>query len=132
MTWRVPRYGFVHVFRDSFVFPFQDSSVATFWVNFPDPWPKRRHLGRRLIQREFLDLLVRKLVPRGNLEIATDHVAYARWIDARLRQTPGVENLLAPDPYLNEIPGRFCTAYESMWRSEGRVLHFWRYRRSTI
>ena len=107
-----------------------DESVATFWINFPDPWPKRRHLSRRLIQRSFLDLLVAKLIPGGHLEVATDHRAYAGWIDQRLRGTPGVENVLAPDPYRSELPGRFCTAYEAMWREEGRPLHFWRYRRS--
>ncbi len=109
---------------------FGDATVGTFWVNFPDPWPKRRHLGRRLVQRGFLDLLVSKLVPGGLLEIATDHVRYARWIDQRLRGTPGVENLLAPDGFRNEIPGRFCTAYEALWRAEQRALHFWRYRRT--
>ncbi|NNL84784.1 MAG: tRNA (guanosine(46)-N7)-methyltransferase TrmB [Myxococcales bacterium] len=108
-----------------------DASVSTFWINFPDPWPKKRHQRRRMLSREFLELLSQKLEPGGNLEIATDHVDYADWIDRRLAEIEALENLLAPQPHVAEVPGRFPTAYELEWRSEGRPLHFWRYRRRT-
>ena len=54
-----------------------DASVACFWINFPDPWPKKRHARRRLLQPELAAWLVRRLVPGGSLRIATDDEAYA-------------------------------------------------------
>jgi len=105
-------------------------SVSTFWINFSDPWPKKRHHGRRLIQAGLVRQLAHRLTPDGVLEIATDHRDYARHIDAVLRAEPLLVNTNAPEPFLREVPGRMCTAYEEMWRAEGRALHFWTYRRA--
>ena len=54
-----------------------DNSVAGFHIFFPDPWPKKRHHKRRLIQPEFVQLLVQKLVPGGYVHLATDWEDYA-------------------------------------------------------
>lgn len=105
-----------------------DASVETFWVNFPDPWPKQRHQRRRLLQPGFVSALARRLVPGGELHAATDHAEYAAQIDAVLAAEPLLENALAA-PFVSEVPGRLRTAYEEMWRAEGRALHFFRYRR---
>ena len=104
-------------------------SVRTFWVNFPDPWPKKRHHRRRLIQPAQAALLADRLVAGGILEVATDHPDYAEQIDAVLAAEPALENVYAPDRFLREVPDRLPTAYELEWRAEGRPLHFWRYRR---
>ena len=103
-------------------------TVRTFWINFPDPWPKLRHHRRRLVQAPFVHQLATRLLPGGELQIATDDVPYAQHIDQLLRGEPLLENAL-PAPYLPEIPGRPVTAYEAMWRAEGRPLHFFGYRR---
>ena len=106
-------------------------SVDTFWVNFSDPWPKARHHRRRMIQPAFARVLAERLVPGGALEVATDDVPYAEWIDAALAGEPLLENVLAPEAFAREVPGRKATAYELEWRAEGRPLHFFRYRRRT-
>ncbi len=49
-----------------------DNSLANAYINFPDPWPKRRHAKRRLLRAEFVSLLARKLKPNGSIEITTD------------------------------------------------------------
>jgi tRNA (guanine-N7-)-methyltransferase len=104
-----------------------DASVACFWINFPDPWPKKRHARRRLLQPELAAWLVRRLVPGGSLRIATDDEAYALWIDAVLRELPELLNLHAPLPFAREEEGRARTAYEVEWRALGRPLHFFHY-----
>jgi tRNA (guanine-N7-)-methyltransferase len=106
-----------------------DAGVACFWINFPDPWPKKRHARRRLIQPQLVALLARRLVPGGALRIATDDPAYAAWIDAVLREEPALRNLHAPQAWLPEEAGRSRTAYELEWRAEGRPLHFFHYLR---
>jgi tRNA (guanine-N7-)-methyltransferase len=104
------------------------SSVRTFWINFSDPWPKLRHHRRRLVQAPFVRQLAVRLVPGGELHVATDDVPYAEHIDAVLRSEPLLENAL-PARWLAEIADRPVTAYEAMWRAEGRPLHFFSYRR---
>jgi tRNA (guanine-N7-)-methyltransferase len=56
-------------------------------IYFPDPWPKKRHHKRRLIQAEFLGLLASRLKPGGVLYIATDWANYAEQIDDVLDQS---------------------------------------------
>ncbi len=104
-----------------------DGTVACFWINFPDPWPKKRHFKRRLIQPEFAALLARKLVPGGHLKLATDHPGYAEWIAEILPAVEMLENVYAPDPYRSSEEGRLPTAYELLWRAEGRDFHFFDY-----
>jgi len=103
-------------------------TVAACWINFPDPWPKKRHHRRRLLQPAFVARLAESLVPGGVLHTATDHVEYAEQIDAVLGAEGRLENAF-PAPWLPEVAGRVETAYEAMWRAEGRPLHFFQYRR---
>jgi tRNA (guanine-N7-)-methyltransferase len=58
-----------------------EESVETFYLFFPDPWPKRRHRRRRLVTRDFLDSIARALVSRGSLRIATDQRDYFEQIE---------------------------------------------------
>jgi tRNA (guanine-N7-)-methyltransferase len=104
-------------------------SVVTFWVNFSDPWPKKRHHRRRLIQPAFVHALATRLAPGGTLHVATDEPGYAEWIDQVLPGEPLLGNAHAPAPHLREAPGRMQTAYEREWRERGRVPFFWTYRR---
>jgi tRNA (guanine-N7-)-methyltransferase len=105
-----------------------DASVATFWINFSDPWPKARHHRRRLIQTPLVRQLAKRLVAGGLLHVATDDVPYALHIDEVLGSEALLENVL-PERWLPEIAGRPITAYEAMWREQGRPLHFFTYRR---
>jgi tRNA (guanine-N7-)-methyltransferase len=56
-------------------------SVETFYLLFPDPWPKRRHHRRRIVSPEFLGSIYRALEPRGMLHIATDQLDYFQHIE---------------------------------------------------
>ncbi len=105
-------------------------SVREFWINFPDPWPKKRHARRRVIRAAFVDGLATRLVPGGQLQVATDHAPYAEQIHETLDKAELLENANAPAPWLREVPGRMRTAYELEWRAEGRPLHFFSYQRT--
>jgi tRNA (guanine-N7-)-methyltransferase len=106
-----------------------ECSVETFWINFSDPWPKKRHHRRRLIQPSFVRDLALRLQPGSCVEIATDHQGYAAWIDEALAAEPLLENDHSPQRFLREVPGRMRTAYQLEWLREGRPLCFWTYRR---
>ncbi len=53
-----------------------DDSLSVLHVYFPDPWPKKRHHKRRLVQEPFLKQVERILVPGGRLQVVTDHKGY--------------------------------------------------------
>jgi len=78
-----------------------DASLAGIHLFFPDPWPKKRHHKRRLIQSAFAALAARKLVPGGILHAATDWPDYAEQILTVLSTEPLLENTVkdyAPRP----------------------------------
>jgi len=64
-------------------------------IFFPDPWPKKRHHKRRLIQPEFVALLCERLKPGGYLHAATDWEEYATHILATLSAEPRMVNTAA-------------------------------------
>ena len=60
---------------------FSDGTLIRINLYFPDPWPKKRHHKRRIVQAPFLQLAARKLACGGSLHIATDWGPYAEHID---------------------------------------------------
>jgi tRNA (guanine-N7-)-methyltransferase len=56
-----------------------DECLDAIHLFFPDPWHKKKHWKRRIVQRDFLDLVFRKLKVGGHIHIATDWVPYAEW-----------------------------------------------------
>lgn len=68
------------------------ASLAGIHVFFPDPWPKKRHHKRRLLQPSFVHTLALRLAPRGYLHAATDWEDYATVILAACEGEPLLEN----------------------------------------
>ena len=62
-----------------------DASLAAIHLFFPDPWPKKRHHKRRLVQPDFAALAARKLAPGGTLHAATDWPDYAEHMEVILK-----------------------------------------------
>jgi tRNA (guanine-N7-)-methyltransferase len=65
-----------------------DATLAAVHIFFPDPWPKKRHHKRRLVQPDFVSLLARKLQRGGLVHLATDWPDYADHIAAVFSHTP--------------------------------------------
>ncbi|MDE0609188.1 MAG: tRNA (guanosine(46)-N7)-methyltransferase TrmB [Anaerolineaceae bacterium] len=110
-------------------FLFTTASIDEVHVNFPDPWFRKRHRHRRLMQRQTLDLLVNRLRPGAGLTLATDIRAYAEMSHALLDATPGLDNQLDA-PWVGSLPGRVVTRYERVAREEGRRCYFMVWRRN--
>lgn len=91
-----------------------DASLACLQVFFPDPWHKKRHHKRRLINAAFLDAVAEKLEPRGILHIATDWQPYAEEIYSHLQSHPAFS--------LCAAPARAETKYERRGRRLGHVV----------
>ncbi len=94
-------------------------SLARIWIFFPDPWPKKRHHKRRLIQPPFARLLESRPSSSGVLELATDWEAYAMHMIGILDATPGLTNECG-DGHFAKRPGhRRITRFEQRGRRLG-------------
>ncbi|MBA3562679.1 MAG: tRNA (guanosine(46)-N7)-methyltransferase TrmB [Gammaproteobacteria bacterium] len=89
-----------------------DSALTGVNIYFPDPWPKKRHHKRRLIQPVFVDLLARKLAAGGNLHLATDWRDYAEQMLELLSANPDFQEVGGP-------AGRPGTKFEARGRRLG-------------
>jgi tRNA (guanine-N7-)-methyltransferase len=93
-----------------------DGTLAAIHLFFPDPWPKKRHHKRRLVQPAFAALAARKLAPGGVLHAATDWPDYAEHMDTVLRREPLLE------PAAAGFTARPVTKFESRGRRLGHPV----------
>ena len=93
-------------------------SVETFYLLFPDPWPKRRHWRRRSVTGEFLGAISQALAENGRLLIATDHLDYFEKIEEIARANP--DFTVAP-PRAADLP---LTKFEQQFRAQGAAIHW--------
>jgi len=82
-------------------------------IYFPDPWPKKRHHKRRLVQPAFLALLARKMKPGGILHVATDWAPYAEQMVGVLAASAAFENLSPTGDFCPKPQWRPPTKYEA-------------------
>ncbi len=91
-------------------------------VLFPDPWPKKRHHKRRLIQPSFVALLAGALRSGGILRLATDWQPYAHEMLAVIGAEPRLRNLAPTGDFMPEPAGRIGTRFESRGRKLGHAV----------
>jgi tRNA (guanine-N7-)-methyltransferase len=82
-------------------------------IFFPDPWPKKRHQKRRLIQPAFVAVLARALRPGGRLRLATDWADYARHMLEVMSAAPQFANASAAGGAVPRPADRPLTRFES-------------------
>ena len=89
-----------------------DQSLTRLQLYFPDPWHKKKHHKRRIVQPEFVELVRRKLVPGGVLHMATDWQDYAEYMLETMRAAPGWRNLSESDDFVARPAWRPETRFE--------------------
>ncbi len=87
-------------------------TLAALHLFFPDPWPKKRHHKRRIVQPEFLELVASRLKPGGKIHMATDWQAYAEWMLEMLRSIPCLKNTSEQGDYIERPEYRPETRFE--------------------
>jgi tRNA (guanine-N7-)-methyltransferase len=100
------------------------ASLDEVLLYFPDPWPKKRHHKRRIVQPAFVALVADRLKPGGLFRLATDWEPYAAWMLEILNASPAFANAAA-DGGCIERPVRGATRFERRGRRLGhRVFDF--------
>ncbi|ABM00693.1 tRNA (guanosine(46)-N7)-methyltransferase TrmB [Shewanella amazonensis] len=90
-----------------------DSSLARVQLFFPDPWHKKRHHKRRIVQPEFVELLRRKLKIGGVFHMATDWENYAEHMLEVMSAAPGYQNQSDTQTYVPRPDHRPLTKFEN-------------------
>lgn len=91
-----------------------ERSIHRVYVNFPDPWPKDKHVDRRLLADEFFRVLSTRLVDGGELWLTTDHAGYYEYSVDEGKGTQLYEVLPGDPP-----PSTLETKYAQRWQSQG-------------
>jgi len=94
-----------------------DGFLDTLHVSFPDPWPKRRHWFRRLVQVDFLTVAARKLKPHGTLRLQTDHPGYFASMQEQLAAHGGWTEVSWEDGLVRPV-----TEFETIFRAKGEPI----------
>jgi tRNA (guanine-N7-)-methyltransferase len=89
-----------------------DGSLDAILIYFPDPWPKKRHHKRRLLQSETAELFARRLKPGGRLHLATDWEDYARHALEVLGACAAFQNSAADGGFVARAAERPETKFE--------------------
>ncbi|MBF0281450.1 MAG: tRNA (guanosine(46)-N7)-methyltransferase TrmB [Zetaproteobacteria bacterium] len=106
-----------------------DQSLDGIFINHPDPWPKKKHFKRRIIQKDFAQLLTSRLKMGGFIKLASDIEELAIWMRDILDQTAGLQNLGTENGFIPRDEDRPHTKFETRGLNAGRRSYFLHYQK---
>lgn len=116
------RIGNVRLFHGQAEFALRQlvapGALTRVYVNFPDPWPKERHAGNRLLSAQFLARLATRLALGGELWLTTDHDEYWAFALGEARAS-GLYSIAEREP----PAALLATKYALKWKHGGRTFH---------
>jgi len=105
-------------------------SLTAVYINCPDPWPKKKHRKRRLVNRAFMEFMRGYLAPGADFFFATDFDDYGIDVAEMMAGLEGFENILGPDLYRHEMEGYHLSKYMKKFMAEGKKIYFVHYRKT--
>jgi tRNA (guanine-N7-)-methyltransferase len=87
--------------------------LSRIYVNFPDPWPRKKHLKNRLLQAPFFELLSTRLADGGSLLLTTDHKEYFEFALAEAAST-GLYSIIQADPPAATLKTKYAEKWQEM------------------
>jgi len=106
---------------------FEEGEISEIFINFPDPWPKKRHHKRRLIKPNFVESLAGKLAPQGKVRIATDFTSYAQEILEVMQADTQFYNPHEDRGYFHERNDIPKTKYEKAFLDAGKKIYYFEF-----
>ncbi|OEH91911.1 tRNA (guanosine(46)-N7)-methyltransferase TrmB [Bacillus solimangrovi] len=102
---------------------FAENEVSRVYLNFSDPWPKKRHEKRRLTYKAFLDLYKQILIPNGEIHFKTDNQQLFEYsLESFSRYGMIVKNV-SLDLHNSDIEGNVMTEYEEKFSNNGNRIY---------
>lgn len=104
-------------------FMFEENELDKIFYFFPDPWPKKRHMKKRLLQKSFLERAYKVLKPGGYFYIKTDHDGYGEFMKEVIENQEFFDIELMTTDLWNEAPecflASFKTKFEKIFLEQG-------------
>lgn len=124
----------IHFDANMFIHTLPPFSVDNFYINFPDPWHKKKHKKRRLLKEEFLNVLAFKLKAGGCVNIATDHADYASEINENIVKILPLEsthNSVYSSEFTENLDSYYKTKYYNKFvktdENNNKNLYYYKY-----
>ncbi len=111
---------------------FPTASVKDVFINFPDPWSKRRHAKHRIIQSAFIQEIERILQKEGILTFVTDDADYSSLMIEEMHQHTGFESCFAAPYFVCELPDYGTSYFEELWRGKGKQIRYHQFRKKNV
>ena len=105
----------------------RDNELVEVFINFPDPWPKKRHKKRRLVNVDFAQLIYSKLINKGKVYLATDSKDYLMEMIVSFGSKPGFKNLAGRLKYSEKAPYPNTTKYQEKSLAYGEKNYYLQY-----
>lgn len=100
-----------------------ERSISHTYINFPDPWPKKRHEKNRLLDKEFFTLIATRTKRGGEIIIVTDDPFYRDFLLEEMESTHLWKSLFHKG-YTDELSSYYQTKYEKKWRKMGKDIYY--------
>lgn len=102
---------------------FAEGEIERIYLNFSDPWPKKRHEKRRLTYRAFLELYEKVLVDEGEIHFKTDNQAFFEYSLVSFSQYGLVLTYVSLDLHNSDFEGNVMTEYEEKFSAKGNRIY---------
>lgn len=103
---------------------FPSESISSVYINFPDPWPKKRHAKHRIIQPLFLQEAHRILKDNSLFTFVTDDASYSEWTIESMEKEVGFKNCHTTPYYITEHHEYGTSYFEELWREKGKIIRY--------
>jgi len=105
-------------------------SLSMVIINCPDPWPKKRHRKRRLVNTDFIKFLGQYMAPGADFHFATDFNDYGEDVSRIMPEIEGFENIFTPDLYRHDRERYPLSKYMLKFMATGKQIYFIHYRKA--
>lgn len=119
----LPNLKLLHVDGSALTEYFADSEVDQIYLNFSDPWPKKRHEKRRLTYKTFLAVDEQILRPNGEIHFKTDNQGLFEYSLASFFQYGMILKQVWLDLHQSQFEGNIMTEYEEKFSSKGQRIY---------
>ena len=119
----VPNLQLLHVNGGQVTDYFEDGEVDQIYLNFSDPWPKKRHEKRRLTYKSFLDTFKQILPEHGEIHFKTDNRGLFEYSLVSFSQYGMTLKGVWLDLHASDFEGNVMTEYEKKFSSKGQVIY---------
>ncbi|MGT2910357.1 tRNA (guanosine(46)-N7)-methyltransferase TrmB [Streptococcus cameli] len=119
----LPNVKLLYVDGSSLTNYFDNGEIDRLYLNFSDPWPKKRHIKRRLTYKSFLETYEAILPEKGEIHFKTDNRGLFEYSLASFSQYGMILNQVWLDLHASDFEGNIMTEYEEKFSSKGQPIY---------